>query len=118
MLERIMCRWGHDVEAAADLSSGLTHLARDGFDAIVSDIALPDGTGYALISEARRSGSHAVAIAISAYPFPREVHESDVTGFDHHLSKPFSAGHLRRLLENRDVTEEEPPAIIGAPHLN
>ncbi|MFL6537410.1 MAG: response regulator [Chthoniobacterales bacterium] len=118
-LERIMGRWGHDVEAAPDLRSGLTHLARDGFDAIVSDIALPDGTGYALISEARRSGStHAVAIAISAYPFPNEAHEANVTGFDHHLSKPFSARHLRRLLENKDSAEDDPSANIGTPSLN
>jgi CheY-like chemotaxis protein len=118
-LERVMGQWGHEVEAAPDLSTGLTQLARNHFDAIVSDIALPDGTGYALISNARRLGSsHAVAIAISAYPFPADVHEPNVTGFDHHLSKPFSAGQLRSLLEDLDSPEDEPSPTIGAPGRN
>ena len=64
----------------------------------MSDIALPDGSGYALMNLARHFGSRALAIAISAYPYPPAIAEPGVTGFDHHLSKPFEAGQLRRLL--------------------
>ena len=101
-LQRILAGWGHEVAAAEDLRSGIQYLGRGRFDAIVSDIALPDGSGYALISHARRAGSKALGIAISAYPYPRDVEEPKLTGFDYHLNKPFEARHLRTLLESAD----------------
>ena len=109
-LERMLAGWGHGVAAAGDLRTALDYLKSDRFDAIVSDIALPDGTGYALIDHARRTGIKANAIAISAYPYPPDVHEPNVTGFDHHLSKPFTPEQLRRVLEPGAAVAE--PAML------
>jgi CheY-like chemotaxis protein len=110
ILERLLTMWGHDVAAAGDLRSGLGHLRSNRFDAIVSDIALPDGTGYALMNTARSSGVDALAIAISAFPYPADVNEPKVTGFDHHINKPFSAGQLRCALEKYDAEAQQ---LIG-----
>ena len=60
---------------------------------------MPDGTGYALMSEARRIGVKTVGIAISGYPYPDDVHEPKVTGFDYHLRKPIEADQFHCLLE-------------------
>lgn len=102
-LERLLRQWGHDVAVAADLSSGLQLLRRGRFDAIVSDIALPDGSGYALMTDARHRGSKALAIALSAYNYPRDVYEPGLTGFDYHLSKPCDSTQLRSLLEEHEA---------------
>jgi CheY-like chemotaxis protein len=75
------------------------------FDAIISDFALPDGTGYALISEARRRGIRALGIAVSGYPYPSDVSEPGATGFDHHLMKPVNCDHLCSLLEKSRASE-------------
>lgn len=72
------------------------------FDAIVCDIALPDGTGYALISEARRRGSTAIGIALSAYSYPRNSDDPTVTGFNYYLKKPLDSDLLKSLLESRE----------------
>ena len=72
-LERVLARWGHDVSAAENLEAGLGLLQRVRFDAIVSDIVLPDGTGYALMNEARRAGNKALGVAISGYPYPPDI---------------------------------------------
>jgi CheY-like chemotaxis protein len=101
-LIRLLTRWGHDVSPAGDLESGLTLLeANPPVDAIVSDIALPDGTGYALVSEARRRGKQVLAVALSGYVYPSEVKIAKLTGFDHHLSKPCDCDYLRSILEQR-----------------
>jgi CheY-like chemotaxis protein len=98
-LERFVTACGFDVATAQDLESG-RHLLQDhDFGAIVSDIALPDGTGYALISEARRRGVNTLAIALSAYNYPPDVEEAKLTGFDYHLRKPIDLPQLRHLLE-------------------
>ena len=101
VLTRLLTHWGFDVSAAENLQTGLHHLESQSIDAIVSDIGLPDGTGYALISEARRQGKNMLAIALSGFGFPTEVRVSKQSGFDHHLSKPFDCQQLRSLLEER-----------------
>jgi len=98
-LTRLLTNWGFDVALAETLQSGLGQLTTEAFDVILSDIALPDGTGYALVSEARRRGIDVVAIALSAYSYPDEVQIAKLTGFDHHLTKPYNSQELRSLLE-------------------
>jgi two-component system response regulator PilR (NtrC family) len=99
VLTRLLTHWGFDVAPAETLESGLNRLDSEPFDVILSDIALPDGTGYALVSEARRKGKDVLAIALSGYNYPSEVQIAKLTGFDHHLSKPCDCGQLRSLLE-------------------
>jgi CheY-like chemotaxis protein len=99
VLTRLLTRWGFDVAPAGTLKSGLKHLDSEPIDVILSDIALPDGTGYALVSEARRRGKQLLAIALSGYNYPSEVQIAKITGFDHHLSKPCDCQLLRSLLE-------------------
>jgi CheY-like chemotaxis protein len=99
VLKRSLTRSGHEVAAAEDLQSGIDLLGSGDFDVIVSDIALPDGTGYALISEARKRGSAAVGIAFSAYDYPPDVLEPKATGFDHHLNKPSDSDRLFSLVD-------------------
>jgi CheY-like chemotaxis protein len=99
VLERLVARCGYDFLSAGTLKNGLNLLETHRFGAIVSDIALPDGTGYALISEARRRGIDVLAIALSAYSYPDEVGEPRLTGFDYHLQKPCDCTRLRSLLE-------------------
>jgi CheY-like chemotaxis protein len=105
-VERFFSRRGHVVTAAGDLKSGLQFLHDQPFDAIISDIALPDGTGYAMMSEARRDGIDALAIAVSAYGFPNDAFEGGVTGFDYHVQKPFDLEFLHSLITTTKQNNE------------
>ena len=98
-LERYLTRRDYDVAAAGDLRTGIDFLDKERFDAIISDIALPDGTGYTLINEARRRGIRALSIAMSGYPYPSNVNQPGVTGFDYHLTKPLDCEDLCSLLK-------------------
>ena len=98
-LKRYLTRRDYDVAAAGDLRTGIVLLKEKRFDAIISDIALPDGTGYTLLVEARRRGIQALGIAMSGYPYPSNVEEPGVTGFDYHLTKPVDCDHLCSLLK-------------------
>ena len=99
VLIRLLTQWGHEAAPVETLAGGLRRLESESFDVILSDIALPDGTGYALVSEARRQGKDVLAIAISGYDYPSDVRVAKLTGFDHHLSKPCDSRQLRSLLE-------------------
>jgi CheY-like chemotaxis protein len=99
VLARLLTHWGFDVAPAESLKTGLAQLDGGPFDVILSDIGLPDGTGHALISEARRRGKNILAIALSGFGHPTEVQLAKLTGFDHHLSKPCDCQQLRTILD-------------------
>jgi CheY-like chemotaxis protein len=100
VLGTLLHRWGFDVSVAESLESGLAFLNTKEFDVIVSDIALPDGTGYALVWEAKRKQRTLKAIAISGYNSPADVAIGKSSGFDYHLSKPFDCHLLRTILSD------------------
>ena len=108
VLERFLARKGFDVTIADSVENGLTLLRTKQFSAIVSDIMLPDGTGYGLMSEARREGVDTLAIALTAYGYPAEVNEPKLTGFDHHLRKPIDCDRLVAILETARTSDTQP----------
>jgi CheY-like chemotaxis protein len=107
-LKRCLAHHGHDVTAAGDLQSAVQSLGKGPFDAIISDIALPDGTGYAFINRVHRRGLDPLCIAVSGYTFPTEVDEPGLTGFHYHLQKPLDCNLICTLLEkNADPGSRE-----------
>jgi CheY-like chemotaxis protein len=110
VLTGLLTRWGYDVSSVDSLKGGMDRLETEPpVDVILSDIALPDGTGYALVSEARRRGKRVLAIALSGYAYPSDVHIAKLTGFDHHLSKPCDCAYLRTILQDRARWHDQLP---------
>jgi signal transduction histidine kinase/CheY-like chemotaxis protein len=73
----------------------------DGFDLVLSDIGLPDGTGYDLMRElSRRFGLQ--GIALTGYGMDEDVEKSRAAGFSKHLTKPVNIETLETAL--RQVT--------------
>ena len=66
---------GYDVDEAANAHEGLRRLERRGYRLVLTDYAMPDGTGTWLLQEAKRSGllSRTAAVIVTAHP--------DVRGF-------------------------------------
>lgn len=113
ILAQLLTHWGFEVAAAEDLQHGLDQLDGEPIDVILSDIGLPDGTGYALVNEARRRGKQCLAIALSGFDRPTEVQVAKMSGFDHHLSKPFDCQQLRSLLEEKIARQTSPSDSTG-----
>jgi DNA-binding response OmpR family regulator len=117
-LERFLSRCGYGVAVAADLRTALNLLQAQPFQALVTDIALPDGTGYALISEARRRGINVLAIALTAYSYPRGADEPRVTGFDYYLKKPLDCVKLESLLRQAEHSPDSVESRLDQARVN
>ena len=113
ILTQLLTHWGFDVTPAENLQCGLEQLDGEPIDVILSDIGLPDGTGYALVSEARRRGKQVLAIALSGFDRPTEVQVAKMSGFDHHISKPFDCQQLRLLLDEKIALRNSPSESAG-----
>lgn len=92
-------RWGFDVQTAESFRAGLGLIESQPFDVLVSDIGLGDGSGYALVTAAKRRNRHLKSVAVSAYSAKEDVLLGKLAGFDRHLFKPFNPQELRSALE-------------------
>ena len=98
VLSRLLSKCGYEV-ASTDSEQGALKLLESGrFDALISDIGLPDGDGYDLVREAKRR-QPLRAIALSGYGTEEDVRRSLEAGFDYHLTKPVDLNGLRSLLQ-------------------
>lgn len=96
---------GHTVESAETVTDALKAFPDKGCDVLISDIGLPDGTGWDLLERLRLS--HPVyAIAMSGLGMNADQIRSRAAGFRHHLLKPFPLSELDGLLEEaaRELT--------------
>jgi len=84
---------GHAVRAAFNLREALKELAAGPCDVLISDIGLPDGTGWQLLREAHLPAT-VYAIAMSGFGMGLDASRSKDAGFRHHLLKPFTPDQL------------------------
>jgi CheY-like chemotaxis protein len=87
---------GGEVVAASSMREALDNLDAVSPQAIVSDIAMPHGTGYDLIREVRGSSTFAKvpAIALTAYGRVEDRERALAAGFNYHITKPVDPQHL------------------------
>jgi CheY-like chemotaxis protein len=96
-LARLLSHFGHQIAVADSVESALKTFRSQPFDAIVSDIGLPDGTGYEIIKQAKRSYP-VKAIALTGFGMDADLRRSKAAGFDFHLTKPVDFAELRTVL--------------------
>jgi CheY-like chemotaxis protein len=72
--------------------------ARSPFDLLISDIALPDGTGTELMTYLRAI-SHIPGIAISGFGMNGDIEKSFEAGFAEHLVKPVKMENLEAAID-------------------
>ena len=92
---------GHSVEHARTMMEALDAIPRSNCDVLVSDVGLPDGTGWELLERLQRENlPHPKdAIAVSGYGRDEDHARSRAAGFRHHVLKPFDPSILDNLLE-------------------
>ncbi|MGZ8993650.1 MAG: response regulator [Burkholderiaceae bacterium] len=99
MLEEL----GHHVIVADTMTKALREVPLSDSDVLISDIGLPDGDGWELLS--RLNLPHPIfAIAMSGFGTASDRARSKAAGFRHHLVKPMGLEQLETILN--DAAEE------------
>jgi len=94
-------RSGHQVTVIPDGQTALSRNDLANFDAILSDIGLPDINGWDLMKKLRPHTS-AYAIAMSGFGDETDVQRSLASGYQNHLVKPFVPAALEEALRNAE----------------
>src|SRR5215469_12240420 len=97
-LEKLLVRRGHLVAVTHDVCSAMEAAVCNKFDLLISDIALPDGTGMELMTQLRAI-SEVPGIAISGFGNNGDIERSLEAGFSEHLIKPIKLDKLEAAIE-------------------
>jgi PAS domain S-box-containing protein len=96
-MERLLRRRRYRVLLAVSVAEARRAAAREKIDLVISDIGLPDGSGYALMAELQER--HQIpGIALSGYGMEDDIAQSQAAGFAVHLIKPVGIQALDKAL--------------------
>jgi PAS domain S-box-containing protein len=97
-LSQLLMYHDYDVEVANNVKAAVAAAAR-GFDLLISDIRLPDGSGLDLMRQLR-ADSKIRGIAISGFGTEQDRRRSQEAGYDLHLTKPVDFNRLLEAIDN------------------
>ena len=102
LLTVLLTEYGAEVLAVDSASEVLANLEPFKPDVLVSDIAMPDVDGYALIQQVRTlsatKGGQIPAISLTAYAREEDFQRSISSGFEKHVTKPLEPERLVQAL--------------------
>jgi signal transduction histidine kinase/CheY-like chemotaxis protein len=96
-LSRLLVRRNHSVEGAGSVAEARSLARSDKFDLVISDIGLPDGNGYELMT-ALRSEQRLRGVALTGFGTDHDIARSQAAGFLTHLTKPIRVDQLEAAL--------------------
>ena len=101
VISLLLKKIGHSVETAGSVADGVARFDGGGFDLLLSDLGLPDGSGLDVIRQIRQK-SQVPAIALTGYGMDEDIARCKEAGFNAHLTKPINFQELEKLI--RTVT--------------
>ena len=99
LFKRFLGRAGYSVIGAGSVAEGSSALSGEVFDLVISDLALPDGTGIDLLKVAVKSQPQAPFILITAYGSIESAVEAMKIGAFDYITKPFQNEAMLLLVE-------------------
>jgi signal transduction histidine kinase/CheY-like chemotaxis protein len=105
-MKRLLSRRGYQVTTAHSVNEAILCAGRESFDLIISDLGLPDGTGFDLMAQLQQRGGPP-GIALSGFGMESDIDRSREVGFSDHLIKPVDIEQLdaamRKILGSRPI---------------
>jgi len=98
LLQLLLEQLGQTVFSAPTLGEALEAVPRARADVLISDIGLPDGNGWELLTRLG-DARPPYAIAMSGFGQLSDRQRSLVAGYRHHLLKPVEPSRLETLLD-------------------
>jgi signal transduction histidine kinase/ActR/RegA family two-component response regulator len=114
ILSDLLTENGFFVETAGSVKAA-QNVDLHAVDVIVSDIGLPDGSGFDLMRDLR-SRTNRPAIALSGFGMESDVRAAEEAGFDLHLTKPVDIDRLLTAIEELSRKAAKIRAQEGSHH--
>ena len=103
LLAEILSSHGYSVAVATCAKDALSLAERQDFDVLLSDLGLPDATGYELMTKIRELHASMKGIAITGSGGADALARGRQAGFSAHLTKPVTVRRLEEAIANLGV---------------
>lgn len=107
---RLLRHLGHEISVADCAQRALQLVESKEFDLVLADIALPDGSGYDVVAQAKRKQSIKAA-AFTGSGTDDDIRRSKEAGCDFHLTKPVDFFELRTVLNQIGGEHQRSPCF-------
>jgi signal transduction histidine kinase len=97
IMAKLLARLGYEVTKASTIKAALMAARDKHFDLLISDLGLPDGSGYELM-RSLHAGNHLRGIALTGYGMSEDIQLSHEAGFAEHLVKPVDLKKLEEAM--------------------
>jgi len=112
MMTATLDHTGFQVVAAANVSEALKHIANEAFDALITDLHMPNpGDGFTVVSAMRHSQPDALTLLVSGYPDVQNAMAAILLEADEIIVKPFEVGRLAALIREKMLTRRPTPRL-------
>ncbi len=98
-MKRMLERRGYEITLAHSAEQAVEKVRTEEFDLLISDIGLPDRSGYDLMREVRLN-KDLPGIALSGFGSEQDVNQSREAGFAEHLTKPINFERLEKTIQS------------------
>jgi len=98
-MKRMLERHGYQITVAHSAEQAVEKVRIEDFDLLISDIGLPDRSGYELMRELRVN-KDLPGIALSGFGSEQDVKQAREAGFSEHLTKPINFERLEKTIQN------------------
>ncbi len=108
-IKRILARIGHEVESAMTAADGLEMLAKKNYDAVITDLMMPEMNGIEMLHAMKEQQITVPTIMITGYPTIKTAIQSLRLGAVDYIPKPFTRQEILSPL-NRALRRSSEPA--------
>ena len=98
-MKRMLERRGYQISIAHSAQQAVEKVRTQEFDLLISDIGLPDRSGYELMREVRLNKG-LPGIALSGFGSEEDVNQAREAGFAEHLTKPINFERLEKTIQS------------------
>ena len=113
LYELTLLREGHHVEAAGSVAEALRHLEAARFDAVITDMRLPDGLGMEILQHLQRDHRPERCIVMTAYGSAENAVEALKAGAFDYLTKPVDLKQYRTVVASAVLAPTTPVAPMA-----
>ena len=97
-MKRMLERHGYKITVAHSAEQAVKKVRTEDFDLLISDIGLPDRSGYELMREVRLE-KDLPGIALSGFGSEQDISQAREAGFSEHLTKPINFERLEKTIQ-------------------
>ena len=98
-MKMMLERRGYQITLAHSAGQAVEKARQENFDLVISDIGLPDRSGYELMQELRAEKGLR-GIALSGFGMENDVSRARAAGFSEHLTKPINFERLEEAIQS------------------